>query len=227
MEVCCTEGVVLRNYPLGESDLIAVLFTRAYGRLSGVAKGARRTKSPFVGALEPLNWVEVVFFSKEGKDLVSLDKADVIQSFAQKTQSYRGLMQLSLLAELLITTTLEREPNDSLFRLLLVVLPQLTHPATADLAQAYFEIWYLKLAGLFPDHRKCQQCRGKLESSVFVDGGRFFCEPCGGKHGKGVSTEALDLLDRVGRYHLAELSRLVPTAIAVQEPHISTFFGIK
>ncbi len=157
--LCSSEAVVLKSYPLRESDLIAVLYTRRYGRVSGVARGARRSKSRFAGKLEPLSWAELVFFSSKSSDLVTIDSADLIDSFSQRTHDYRCLLQLSFLAELLADTTPEREPSDAVFRLALLVLPHLTQPATADLAQLYLEVWYLKLAGLYPAHRHCHQCQ--------------------------------------------------------------------
>ena len=208
--LCSSEAVVLRTYPLRESDLIAVVYTRQYGRLSGVARGARRSKSHFCGKLEPLSWAELIFFSRRSSDLVTIDSADLIDSFSQRTQDYRCLLQLSFLAELLADTTPEREPSDALFRLTLLVLPHLTQPATADLAQLYFEVWYLKLAGLYPAHRHCHQCQASLgeKDAVFVGAGRqlFACVRCQ-TGSRSVSLDALALLDAIGRSHLASLFR--------------------
>jgi DNA repair protein RecO (recombination protein O) len=206
---------------VGESDIVAVIYTRNFGRLSGIAKGARRPRSRFAGKLQPLSLSELILFSKEGRDLASIDKVDLIQSFGQRTNSYRCLMQLQFLAELLAETTPERERNDSLFRLLLLVLPQLTHPATADLAQVYFELWYLRLAGLFPEYRSCHLCKCALENTfeVFVEcmTGGFFCPRCRGKCTRGLSEEAFALLGGICRQHLTELSRHVPATAAVRE----------
>jgi DNA repair protein RecO (recombination protein O) len=218
--LCSSEAVVLRSYPLRESDLIAVLYTRHFGRVSGVARGARRSKSRFAGKLEPLSWSEVVFFAKKTTDLVTIDSAELIDSFSQRTRDYRCLLQLSFLAELLSDTTPEREPSDAVFRLALLVLPHLTQPVTADLAQLYFEIWYLKLAGLYPSHRYCHQCQAVLseDAAVFIGPGRhlFVCSRCQGGS-RSVSVGALALLDTIGRSHLADIFRLdFPTAAVAE-----------
>jgi len=217
--VCCSEGVVLRNHRLGDSDLIAVLYTRTHGRVSGVAKNACRTRSQFMGKLEPLSWSEIVFFAKEGKDLVSIDKVDLIQSFAQRTNNYRCLMQLNLVAELVLETTPEREPNDSLFRLILLALPQLTRVATADLAQLYFEVWYLRLAGLLPDHRSCYHCGRPFEpdQACCASAMSFSCLQCQRGRAREVSPEALGLLDAISKQHLTELSKQLPQLEAIEE----------
>jgi len=208
--LCSSEAVVLRSYPLRERDLIAVVYTRLYGKVSGVARGARLSKSRFAGKLEPLSWTELVFFGRKSSDLVTIDSADLIDSFSQRTHDYRCLLQLSFLAELLADTTPDREPSDALFRLALLVLPHLTQPATADLAQLYFEVWYLKLAGLYPAHRRCHQCQASLgdEDAVFIGIGRhlFACGRCQTGNRR-VSLGALTLLDAIGGSHLASLFR--------------------
>lgn len=218
--LCSSEAVVLRSYPLRESDLIAVLYTRRFGRVSGVARGARRSKSRFAGKLEPLSWSEVDFFAKQSADLVTIDSAELIDSFSPRTHNYRCLLQLSFLAELLADTTPEREPSDAVFRLVLLVLPHLTQPATADLAQLYFEVWYLKLAGLYPSHRFCHHCQAALDktSAVFIGAGRhlFVCGRCQGGSRK-VSVAALALLDTIGRSHLTDIFRMDFPTTAVDE----------
>jgi DNA repair protein RecO len=127
-------------------------------------------------------------------------------------------LQLSFLAELLADTTPEREPSDAVFRLALLVLPHLTQPATADLAQLYLEVWYLKLAGLYPSHRHCHLCQVPLgdDESVYLAAGRgfFACSRCQ-MGSRSISMSALGLLDTIGRLHLASLFRgsCEPTAV--------------
>ena len=49
-----TDAVILRRTPVGESDLIVALFTRDHGRVSAVARGARRSRKRFPAGLEML-----------------------------------------------------------------------------------------------------------------------------------------------------------------------------
>ena len=178
----CSEGIVLRSYPLGDNDKIAVVFTQAVGKISGVARDARRMRSRFSGSLEPLNWIEILYFLKEGRDLASINKIDLIHSYSSKVPTYLCFLQLSWLAELVLETTPEKEPNDSLFRLMLLVLPRLNKPTTSDLAQLYFEVWYLTLSGLFPSCKSCQLCGRNLgsgqEAFLGDDFTRFSCSNC-------------------------------------------------
>src|SRR5215470_8641556 len=60
-----SEAIVLRSYPLREADLLVTLFTRAEGKLRGVAKAAKRSKKRFGGALEPLTYVRLYYDDRE------------------------------------------------------------------------------------------------------------------------------------------------------------------
>jgi hypothetical protein len=74
------DALILRTYKLGEADRIVVFLTRDRGKKRGVAKGARRQRSRFVGTLEPLTEARVVYFEKERRELVGLNFAETIRS---------------------------------------------------------------------------------------------------------------------------------------------------
>src|SRR5512132_1711981 len=80
MPVYKSEALILRTYKLNDADRIVVFLTRDRGKKRGVAKGARRMRSRFVGALEPLTLVSMVYFEKESRELVSLNRADAGRS---------------------------------------------------------------------------------------------------------------------------------------------------
>src|SRR5574339_125524 len=80
MPVYKADALILRTYKLGEADRIVVFLTRDRGKKRGVAKGARRSRSRFVGALEPMTEVRVAYFEKERRELVGLNYAETIRS---------------------------------------------------------------------------------------------------------------------------------------------------
>src|ERR1044072_5377396 len=75
-----SDALILRTYKLGEADRIVVFLTRDRGKKRGVAKGARRPKSNFVGALEPLTQARVAYFEKERRELVNLNYSEAGRS---------------------------------------------------------------------------------------------------------------------------------------------------
>jgi DNA repair protein RecO (recombination protein O) len=201
MGICSTEAVILKTYSLGDADKIAVAYTRRYGKVRGVAQGARRLKSQFAGRLEPFNWVELIFFEKENQELVKIDKVELLRPFGAGIVDYRGLLQLSFLAEVLFETTPEREPNDPLFRLLLLVLEEMQIQERSELARLYFQVWHLKISGLFPASKFCTQCKLPLleVSQVYYlpDQQSFCCPSCKGSTSQILTARSFLLLDQI------------------------------
>src|SRR5215216_5532529 len=75
-----TESLVLKSYNLSEADRIVLFFTREHGMIRGVAKGAKRLKSRFGSTLEPFSTVNLQYFHKEDRELVSVQEVELVKS---------------------------------------------------------------------------------------------------------------------------------------------------
>src|SRR5215471_8383161 len=105
-----SESFILATYPLREKDRIVSFLTRDAGKKRGVARGARSPRSHFSGALEPMTEARVVFYEKEGRDLVSINEVEPIRpSFALSGDLGRALL-LSALAESLEVFVSDSDP---------------------------------------------------------------------------------------------------------------------
>src|SRR5580765_5879427 len=80
MPLHASDAVILRTYPLGESDRIVVFLTRDRGKKRGVAKNARQSRRRFGGALEPMTCGRVTYRERERRDLVFLQDVATIRS---------------------------------------------------------------------------------------------------------------------------------------------------
>jgi DNA repair protein RecO (recombination protein O) len=80
MSVLTSEAVVLRTWPVHESDLIVSFFTRDYGRMKGVAKAALKSRKRFGGALEPMTLARAWFAERPRQELVRLDQLEIVRS---------------------------------------------------------------------------------------------------------------------------------------------------
>ena len=122
-----SEAIVLRTYPLREADLLVTLFTRAEGKVRGVARSAKKSKRRFGGALEPMTHVRAFYDVRERQELARLDACEVIESPLATEVSYARAVALAHVAELLDELLPDREANDAIFRLTLSVLHALQH----------------------------------------------------------------------------------------------------
>jgi DNA repair protein RecO (recombination protein O) len=221
MPLYTADALVLRTYKLGESDRIVVFLTRDRGKKRGVAKGSRRPRSKFVGALEPMTRVRVAYFEKERRDLVSLNYADVERSPLTGTGDALG--HVGYFAELIDEWAPENDPNEKLFRLGAAMTEAIAAAATVESLARYFEYWLLTLEGVYPSFTACQRCGAALGAGAYLEPGTavFTCEPCApalriasGINAPSLSGDAVRFLrdarrtspDRVGEM------RLTPTA---------------
>src|ERR1035441_8492348 len=120
-----SEAFVIQTYPLQESDLIVSFLTRDLGKMRGVAKRARRPKSPFGSGLERLSRVRMSYFQKETRELVNLDSCELLVSQFRLLSDYRAAVALDYFAEVTDQLLPPAEPNDRFFRLLIAVLEHL------------------------------------------------------------------------------------------------------
>src|SRR5580692_7292392 len=135
-----SEAIVLRSYPFREADLLVTFFTRAEGKVRGVARSAKKSKRRFGGALEPLTYVRAFYDVRERQDLARLDSCEVLESPMASEVSYARAVALGHVAELLDELLPDREANDDVFRLALAVLAGL-RGAEVWMPITYFELW--------------------------------------------------------------------------------------
>jgi DNA repair protein RecO (recombination protein O) len=161
------DALILRTYKLGEADRIVVFLTRDRGKKRGVAKGARRPRSRFAAALEPMTEARVAYFEKERRELVGLNYAETVRSplaLAMKPvepaeagpdveQGIGALGYLGYFAELLDEWAQDADADDRLYRLGASMLDALSAGAPVEPLARYFEYWLLRLQGVYPEAR--------------------------------------------------------------------------
>jgi DNA repair protein RecO (recombination protein O) len=162
-----SETFVLRTYPFREADLIVSFFTRDLGKLRGVARRARRPKSPFGAGLERLSHVHMAYFDRENRDLANLSGCELIESpFALQSDYTRGIA-LDYFAETAEHLLPPHEPNEKFFRLLAAAMDYLRCGGEVWPAILYVSLWAVRLTGVFPEMRVSRES-GEIAEEMFV-----------------------------------------------------------
>ena len=159
-----SEAIVLRTYPLRESDLLVTLFTRMEGKVKGVARAAKKSRRRFGGALEPLTYVRAFYDDRERKDLARLDSCEVIESPMSGEVTYSRAVALAHVGELIDELMPDREASDAVFRLSLAVLQEMRGTAVW-MPVTYFELWMTRLMGYLPEFSECIVCGRPLNGN--------------------------------------------------------------
>jgi DNA repair protein RecO (recombination protein O) len=162
-----SEAIVLRTYPLREADLLVTLFTRAEGKVKGVARSAKKSRKRFGGALEPLTCVRLYYEDRERQELARLDSCEILDSPLSDEMDYARVVALEHVAELLDELLPEREASDTIFRLTASVLRQL-RSGSIWMPLTYFQLWLVRLVGFLPELTTCGNCGQSL------NGGKAF-----------------------------------------------------
>jgi DNA repair protein RecO (recombination protein O) len=201
MGVLTSEAVVLRTWPVHESDLIVSFFARDYGRVRGVAKAALRSRKRFGGALEPMTVARAWFAERAGQELVRLDQLEIVRSPLSLPVDHTRMAVLSFFAEVLDEALPDHDPQETVFRLLLAVLEQTT-VEQPWMPLTYFSLWMTRLMGLLPDIAHCTACGEALaagETSFNSASDGLFCALHRNGSASGLSADSWQLAQRMLR----------------------------
>ena len=144
-------GLVLRTWPLTETSLIVRWLTPEFGRLSTVAKGARRPKSPFRGKLDLFYLADFSFTRSRGSELHNLREVKLRETHSTLRQELFYLEQASYCAALIEQATEAETPLPEIFELMKVTLDSLSRRPPEAKTVFAFELKLLNELGLSPD----------------------------------------------------------------------------
>lgn len=177
-----TEAVVLRSMRYGEADRILHLYTPQRGRLSGIAKGVRKTRSRFGGRLEPFCRVELVLH--EGRsDLLTVTSAQTVAPYSRLRSNGATIDAAARACDAVNRLFGEAEPSEPVFHLLCNELALLdadaAHAGYAN--QLAFRLKLLVAGGFAPYLAACASC-GERDHLVGFSGaaGGVVCASCEG-----------------------------------------------
>jgi DNA repair protein RecO (recombination protein O) len=220
MPVHEAEAIVLRQYSLSDSDRIIVMITRELGKIRATAPGVKKPKSHLGACLEPLSRIHLEYYFREGKDLVQIRQAELIHSYLGKNPSFEKICVFSYFAEIVNEIVQDNQSNSLLYRLLLSSLDSGEKLTKFLPLVRYFEIWCLKLSGLFPNYAYCSNCGKCVKDEGFfawLEEGRSRCRACAQGRGLWVGKEAADALEAIARFSPSQFGSRPLAKEATQE----------
>lgn len=160
------EGIVIRQVDFSESSRVMTIFTREFGKISAMAKGAKRLKGPFESALDLLTICNIVFLRKSSGALDLLTEAKLIHRFKAKERSLESLYAGYYVAELLGSLTEEYDPHPVLYTETVAALERFESWDRLETAVGRFELMLLKEIGHQPALEGCLICERPLDNSL-------------------------------------------------------------
>jgi DNA repair protein RecO (recombination protein O) len=226
MPIYTTHAIVIRSHHYGESDKIITFFTKDFGKIKGIAKGARRSKKRFQNALDLFSHIRLMFFDREGMGLVRADDCDILHTFPKIKENLKKIFHGNYYLELVNEMAGEREANTEAFNLLLSFLLTLEATEAQEEQLRMFEIRMLSLFGYRPNMRRCSLCKRdwvdlKEMSPVFFsfEIGALVCKQCSNVLNNLIplSLGTARLIEKISQMELEKIHRLKFTSLALLE----------
>jgi len=180
MKIRTTRAVVSRTMKMSNSSKLVSLITEKHGLVKVVAKGARRPKSKFGAAMEPITLINCIYYHRDNRDLQTISNADIIESFANIKSDLTLLSIASGIVEIAQSHTALEDPKAGTFKLVVETLNGL-EPCNVKDAEKHLWRFVLRLlaaTGYSPSLDRCVVCRKKPQhTSVFFsfDDGGLIC----------------------------------------------------
>lgn len=144
-------GIILRTRPLTETSLIVNWLTPDAGRISTVAKGARRTKSPYRGKLDLFYEADFSFQRSRRSELHTLREVVLRETNAALRTELGYLQQASYCSTLIEQTTETQTPLPEIYELFRGFIHTLPKQPPKPRTVFAFEFKLLEILGLAPD----------------------------------------------------------------------------
>jgi DNA repair protein RecO (recombination protein O) len=180
-----TAAVVLRVIEFSETSCVVTLYTEEFGKVSALAKGARRPRSPFEGAIDLLSICRIVFLRKSVDVLDLLTEARLLRRFRSASTHLSRFYAAMYVIELVSALTEHADPQPSLYRTIVESLQALDEQEQTATRLLQFELRLLNELGHLPALRECVECgrpvqRTRKDDSVAFGmlAGGVYCDSC-------------------------------------------------
>ena len=194
-----TDALVLRTRPYGEADKIVTLLTRDLGKISGIAKGAAKSKRRFVGALEPATEIRLTYRTRNQSDLHFIEAAEILYAPRRLTRDLDRYAFSTYGIEVLDCMIEGREAEGAVYDLareFFGAIDAKTEKAPGPELLRWFELRLLTLSGFEPRLSRCQRCEKPTDderAALRFDpiNGTILCDAC--QNGGGVALSPIGL----------------------------------
>lgn len=176
------DAIVLDSREHGESDKIITVLTPDAGKISGIAKGASRSKKRFLNKLELFSHLTLTYSERKFSNLVFIEEAELLSSFITLRSGINPYTTATLLREVLLVGTPERQGDRGIFDLLHWSLSSLDEGRSHLAVAAAFLLRFYERLGYCPDFTCCRQCgslyRTDTDHSFHHASGGLVCSRC-------------------------------------------------
>ena len=179
-----TEALILSCHLYGDTSLICNLFTKKYGRLSVISKGARKPKNQNSAILRPLQFIDVHYYYKPKRNIQLLKEATINTHFFSTHNDYKKMIASYHILDITNQICKIENPDEIVFRLVKSIMNKINscNRKQIILYSIFFKLQLLKYTGYQPAVDSCNKCNQKLIKATYDwSVGQLACIDCGNK----------------------------------------------
>ena len=207
-----TEALILSRHLYGDTSLICNLFTKEYGRLSIIAKGARRPKNQNSAVLRPLQFIDLHYYYKPKRNIQLLKEASINRHFFSTHNDYKKIIASYQVLDIMNQICKIENPNEIIFRLVKSTMDKINRCNYKHiiLYSIFFKLQLLKYIGYQPIIDLCNICNQKLINSIYDWSiGQLVCVSCNTKKSNiQFTNQHLSIIQSLSYTHIDEIDKL-------------------
>ncbi|GER66931.1 DNA repair protein RecO [Weizmannia acidilactici] len=174
------EGIVIKNTDYGESNKILHIYTREFGKLSVMARGAKKPNSRLAAVSQIFTYGNFLFQPSRG--LGTLQQGEIVSSMRYIREDIFKTAYAVYVIELLDKAVEDKKKNPFLFELLLRTLEYIDEGYDTEIITNIFEMKMLNVLGLYPSMDKCAVCGSRAGAFAFsIRENGLLCDRCFGR----------------------------------------------
>jgi DNA repair protein RecO (recombination protein O) len=221
-----TPAILIRRLDYGDFDLILTFLTLKKGKITAIAKSAKRSTKRFQGLLELFYCLDIVINSGKGKGLPVLSEASLRLPVERIGGDINKTAYASYWAELVNDYVEAGQRQNELYGVLAFVLKELNSGSIPeDVLSILFQMRFLSLSGLCPNLNQCGTCLSNVEDSprytlhIDLAGGGLICDSCAtyASQGKCLSKGTIKQLKWLSEGDMRKAARIRFSKQAMQE----------
>ena len=205
--IVSTKALVLGKKNYGDSSLICNLFSDEYGKITIIAKGAKSIKNPLGALLQPLNYIECIYYYKSSRNIQTLKEANLITKYFGIEKKYSKMKYALVIVDIINQVSYNEYPSDIIFRLTNKTLFFINNEKVDDIEILFifFQLQYLIYLGYSPSISICPVCNVKLNSAKFdYLMGQLTCNKCA-KQSLALDEEEMDIIRYLMKTHITNI----------------------
>ena len=209
MAIHTTDAIVLRKHDIRETSLLVVFYTRDFGKITGLIKGARGPRGPLGYQVQIFTLNRVVFYDSKRSGIHTVSQCDLLDFFEIIRKDIVRTGYACYFVELIDALTEDTDRNEEIYNLLVNSLELLKSKASPKRISRILEIKLLMISGLMPRLDKCVLCgrgidfkeaAGNKARFSYKSGG-LICRSCFGEDtsSRRILPGTAHFIDHIGR----------------------------